>query len=119
MANEMSNEAARVFAETAFYTGVGIQREMGQRNYVLTDEARDYWLERHQVTIPRALRAAGTDWATDRPVVIERAINLGTLAAQFAIADHHGAGPIAITRNHVVQASQKVSVPNVCGYCME
>jgi hypothetical protein len=118
MANEMSNEAARVFAETAFYTGIGIQREMDQRKFVLTDEARDYWLDRHEETIPRALKSPATNWERDRAPVIEQAINLGIYAAQFAIADHHGAGPVEITREHVERASQKVNSLNICGYCM-
>ena len=119
MAGEISIEAARVFAETALYTGTGLQREMGQRDFELTAEARDYWLNRHQASIPRALKAPSTNWERDRADVIQQAINLGKYAAQFAIADAHGGPPIQVTRDHVERASTKVNELVECGYCLE
>jgi len=115
----MPIDAARVFAETAFFTGTGLQQGMGNRAFELTADARDYWLDRHQVSIPLALKAPNADWDTDRAAVLAQAINLGKYAAEFAIADHHGTGPIQVTRAHVEKASQKVNDLVLCGYCIE
>jgi hypothetical protein len=115
----MPSDAARVFAETAFFTGTGLQQGMGNREFELTADARDYWLDRHQASIPAALKAPNADWDTDRYAVLPQAINLGKYAAEFAIADHHGAGPIQVTRAHVEQASLKVNSLVLCGYCIQ
>ena len=108
-----------MFAETAFFTGTGLQQGMGNRPFELTAEAREYWLDRHQVSIPLGLKAPNADWDKDRAAVLAQAINLGKYAAEFAIADHHGAGPIQITRAHVEQASTKVNDLFFCGYCLQ
>jgi hypothetical protein len=109
----MSSEAARVFAETAFYTALGMQREMGQRDFAITAEAREYWLDRHEVTIVRKLEEGG-DWERDRPTVTQRALDLGRRAAQYAIKDF-GNGQVSserkiveVRREHVERATSEI-----------
>jgi hypothetical protein len=124
----MTTLGGKVFAETAFFTGAGMQSAMGGRPYALTPEARDYWLDKHAKTIPIALKRKTADWETDRTIVIQQAINLGAFAAQFALKDAKPTGIVTVDVQHVQAASKKVNdsmkaasrkvtEPRNCGYC--
>jgi hypothetical protein len=110
--------AAKVFAETAFFTGAGMEKGMAGRDFFLDDKARDFWLIKHARTITRALKNPGADWEQDRTVVLPRALDLGKFAAEFALADG-SSEPVEVKRKHVVAASKKVSKDRRCKAAMK
>jgi hypothetical protein len=125
-AARMNTLAAKVFAETAFETGAGMQEAMGGKLYFLDPDARDYWLTKHAVSIPKALKISNGDWEHDRTVVLPRAHDLGQFAAEFALADAGSTVPVQVTKKHVKAASIKVNKDKRCragrivgggGYC--
>lgn len=126
-APRMTTLAGKVFGETAFFTGAGMENVMAGRPYALTPEARDYWLNKHATSIPIALTRKTANWETDRPIVVLQATNLGKFAAQFALADAPPAGIVKVDIQHVKAASKKVNDSKVCqaaaaqpgggGYC--
>lgn len=110
----MNALAARVFAETAFQTGAGMQGAMGGKDYFLDDDARAYWLTKHAASIPKALKRPGADWEQDRKLVNPRARDLGQFAAEFALADAGNTVPVQVTKEHVKAASKKVNQDKRC-----
>jgi hypothetical protein len=108
--------AARVFAETAFYTGKGMAQAMAAdgKDFMLDDEARAYWLDKHAASIPKALNRPDADWEQDRKVVLPQAENLGRYAAEFAIQDQPNKNTITVTKDHVKKASTKVNQSGAC-----
>lgn len=111
----MNTKAAKVFAETAFHTGIGMERAMAGKDFILIAEARDYWLDKHAKSIVKALKRAKADWDQDRKLVLPRAEDLGKIAADLAIADHAGGKPpIQVKKDHVKNASKKVNKDALC-----
>ena len=114
----LSLEAAEIFAETAFFTAQGMERRMaangGGRAYVLTPEARDYWLTRHARSIPHALKKFKPSWKKDRSIVLPMAQQLGERAADHAIADAGTDNPIQVLKKHVQAASLEVAADPHC-----
>jgi hypothetical protein len=126
----VSREAAAVFGECAFATGMAIATTIGPgKTAVMKPDAREFWSARHLLAIPLALERAakkGQTWEKDhREIVLAEAFRLGRLAAEHALKA--GSGDIVqITLEHVKAASKEVSEGQQCqaairagggGYC--
>ena len=113
---DFSRKAAIVLGECAFAVGRGMEREMGKHSkrptYVLNDDARDYWIEYHLKSIPKAFKkyGAAASWPKQRPIVTAMAELLGATAAQYAVADAVNAGSpvIQVTVAHVTRATESI-----------
>lgn len=125
----ISNEAAGVLAECAFFTGVAIGKALGAKTPVMMPDARQFWVLKHVRSIPIGLERAaqqGQTWDDHRETVLGEATRLGTLAAKYALEDEPRADVVPITLVHVERASKEVSQGPRCqaatkagggGYC--
>lgn len=109
----MNASAAKVFAELSFAVAQGMHNGLladpQHRPYKLNDAARDYWLNGHAKSVPKALSMKGRVWADDRPGVLLMARLLGRTAVDLAY-EHAGAAPglVRVTAAMARKATKKV-----------
>ena len=111
--------AAKVFAELAFATGRGMDRgitaDPAGRAYALAPDARDFWLNGHAKSIPKALQAPGVKWPLVRDIVSLLAQEMGEKAVGFALADATPSDPVVIVKKpHVKKASDEIQQDKRC-----
>src|SRR5689334_6533386 len=114
----MSVAAAKVFAELAFATARGMDKgitaDPASRPFALAPDARDFWLDGHSKSIPKAL-AAGISWPVVRETVTLLAQVLGEKAVQHALADAAASDPVVIVKKpHVKKASDEIQKDPRC-----
>jgi len=117
-AGTMSVVAAKVFAECSFATAQGMEQTMTadprHRPYVLEPAARDFWLDYHAATIPKAVKKRS--WPADRQGVLLMATRLGQTAAVKALADQRNAGVMIVTvyKQNVTDATADIRKDKRC-----
>ena len=107
---------AVILAECALHVGRGMESEMqkdpGKRQWVLTSEAREFWIEYHMRSIPQAFEkyGSGANWTKQRGIVTGMAGVLGITAAQYALADPDNKDErvIQVTLEHVERATETI-----------
>ena len=115
----MKTSAAKVLAELSFAVAQGMHdgllADPQHRRYVLVSAARDYWLDGHAKSVPKALRLKGRLWSKDRRGVLMMATILGHTAVDLAYKKAGAAkGLVRVTKSMARAATKTVQKDPRC-----